>query len=307
MSEPLSYLDISDSVQKALSTNGPIVALESTIISHGLPYPQNLEVAKKLEEIILKRDATPATIAILNGRIKVGLSDQELAHMAQNGIEIPKASRRDLPFLIANKLDGATTVAATMIAAEKAGIQIFATGGIGGVHRGGEQNLDISADLEELSRTSVAVVSGGAKAILDLPKTLEYLETKGVPVIGYQTNEFPAFYSRNSAIPLDHRIDSPVEVANFLSTKWDLGLDGGVLIANPIPEQYSLNYDEMEFIIMEAIHRAESVNISGKDLTPFLLSEIKEITKGESLKANIELVYNNARLASEIARAYSMG
>ena len=301
------YLEISQEVQDALNQRKPLVALESTIISHGMPFPQNLEVANLLENEIRSTGAVPATIAIIKGKIKVGLSAHELEHLARGGTSIAKASRRDLPHLVMNKLDGATTVAATMIAADMAGIRIFATGGIGGVHRGAELTMDISADLQELAKTNVAVVSGGAKAILDLPKTLEQLETLGVPVLGYQTDEFPAFYSRNSGIDLEYRVDSPREIAQFLKTKWNMNLQGGVLIANPIPEEHSIDFNEMDQFIQAAVQSADNKKIFGKDLTPFLLSEIERITEGRSLIANIELVRNNARLAAEIGCACARG
>jgi len=299
------FIDISIPVHSALEKKYPIVALESTIIAHGMPYPQNLKVANEVEDILRSSDVMPATIAILDGKIKIGLTAQELEFVAQEGKNIAKASRRDLPYLLAQKKHGATTVAATMIAAHMAGIQIFATGGIGGVHKGGENSMDISADLQELAKTDVAVVCSGAKAILDLSLTIEYLETYGVPVIGYRTSEFPAFYSRNSGESVNYRLDDVKEIAEFLQTKWALKLRGGVVIANPIPEEHSMKYDEVNEVVNLAIAEAESNNIRGKDISPFLLSKIEELTGGESLRSNIELVYANVRLAASIAKAMS--
>lgn len=295
------YLDIKEEVAKALRENKPVVALESTIISHGMPYPKNVETALKTEEIIRGNGAVPATIAILNGRLKVGLDKEEIEKLGKLGEKVIKSSRRDIPFIVAEKENGATTVAATMIIANLAGIKVFATGGIGGVHRGAEESFDISADLEELSQTDVAVVCAGAKAILDLGLTLEYLETKGVPVIGFDTDELPAFYTRKSGFGVDYNIDSPLEIAKVLKSKWDLKLRGGVVVANPIPEEYQMDYDTITSAINEAIGDSKKEGIKGKESTPFLLAKVKEITGGESLESNIELVYNNARLAAEIA------
>jgi len=296
------YLDLSEEVRKAIEDKRPIVALESTIISHGMPYPQNVETALKVEEIIREHGAVPATIGIIGGRLKAGLTSEEIDYMGR-AKNIAKVSRRDIPYLIAHKRDGATTVASTMIIASMAGIRVFATGGVGGVHRGAEKTMDISADLEELAMTEVAVVCAGAKSILDLGLTLEYLETKGVPVLGYQTEELPAFYTRKSGFGVDYKVDTPEEIADILRTKWDLGLKGGALIANPIPEEYSMDADLITRVIEDAVKEAEALGIKGKDTTPFLLAKIKEITGGESLESNIQLVYNNARLAAEIARS----
>lgn len=299
------YLDISPEVKEALLNNKPVVALESTIISHGMPYPQNVETARKVEDIIRSQGAVPATIAILNGKLKVGLTNEELEYLGKAGTKVIKTSRRDIPFIVAKGLDGATTVASTMIIASFAGIKIFATGGIGGVHRGAETTFDISADLQELANTDVAVICAGAKSILDIGLTLEYLETNGVPVIGYQTNELPAFYTRRSGFNVDYRMENPGDIATALKAKWDMGLNGGVVVANPIPEEYSMDYDTITKAIEDAVAEAEEKGIKGKDSTPFLLGKIKEITGGSSLDSNIQLVYNNARLAAKIAVEYS--
>ena len=296
-----NYLEISEEVSTALLENRAIVALESTIISHGMPYPQNYETAIKVEEIIRENGAIPATIAIINGKLKVGLSNEEIELLAKEGLNVTKVSRKDIPYVVANKLNGATTVASTMILAELAGVKIFATGGIGGAHRNAETTMDISADLEELANTNVAVICAGAKSILDLSLTLEYLETHGVPVLGYKTKELPAFYTRKSGFELDYNIQSAEEFANILNAKWSLGLNGGVVIANPIPEEYSMDYDVITVAIENALIEAEEKNIRGKQATPFLLGKIKEITGGSSLDANIALVFNNAKLASQIA------
>ena len=295
------YLDIDSNVQKALVKKSPIVALESTIISHGMPFPQNMETALKVEEIVRSNGAIPATIAIINGKLKVGLSKDEIEYLGKAGEKIVKASRRDLPYLISKKVDGATTVASTMIVAHMAGIKIFATGGIGGVHRGAEQSFDISADLQELSKTNVAVVCAGIKSILDLGLTLEYLETHGVPVIGYQTKELPAFYSKKSGFEVDYRLDSSKEIAKFIKTKWQMNLKGGVLVANPIPTAYEIDHSLMTKTINAAILEAEKNKIKGNESTPYLLAKVKELTEGKSLDANIQLVYNNAKLAAKIA------
>lgn len=295
-------LVFSSEVKKALSENAPVVALESTIISHGMPYPQNLEVAREVETTVRNNGATPATIAILDGRLHVGLSKEELEKFAQ-AKDVMKCSRRDLPFVVSKKITGATTVAATMIIAEMAGIKIFATGGIGGVHRNAESTWDISADLTELAQTNVAVVSAGAKAILDLPKTLEYLETLGVPVIGFDTGDFPAFYTRSSGIQLSLRLNTPKEVAAFLQAKWSMNLKGGAVIANPIPMEFELNKAEIETAIQHAIDDSFALGITGKETTPFLLKRLNEATKGESQKANKALVINNAKAAALIAAA----
>ncbi|PTQ55441.1 MAG: Pseudouridine 5'-phosphate glycosidase [Candidatus Carbobacillus altaicus] len=293
-------IDISEEVNKALKEGKPIVALESTIISHGMPYPENIETAKAVETIVRENGATPATIAIINGRIKIGLNEKELEFLS-TAKDILKASRRDLPVILAKRLNAATTVSATMICANFVGIKIFVTGGIGGVHRGVEETLDISADLQELAKTDVAVVSSGAKSILDLPRTLEYLETLGVPVIGFKTEEFPAFYSRGSGLKVNYMVEDEVEAARVVKIKWDLGLKGGVLITNPIPEAHTLENNYIEKIIEKAIFEADKRGIRGKNLTPFLLERIKNLTEGKSLKANIELVKNNARVGASIA------
>lgn len=299
-----TYLDIAPEVAFALQNHLPVVALESTIISHGMPYPQNVETALKVEAIIRENGATPATIGIINGRLKAGLSKAEIDYLGRQGQKVIKTSRRDLPFIVAQKLDGATTVAATMIIAEMAGIRVFATGGIGGVHRGAQQSMDVSADLIELAQTPVAVVCAGAKSILDLKLTLEYLETLGVPVIGYQTDELPAFYSRKSGLKVDYRLDSPTEIAAVLRTKWALGLKGGAIVANPIPVEYEMEFAPIQKAIEQALSEADRKNIEGKAITPFLLSRIEQLTQGESLRANIQLVFNNARLAAEIVKCW---
>ncbi len=296
------YLDITPEVAEALRKGNPVVALESTIISHGMPYPKNVETALKVEAAVRSQGAVPATIAILNGRMKAGLSEAEVNYLGKEGLKVTKTSRRDLPFIIAKKINGATTVASTMIIANLAGIRIFATGGIGGVHRGAESSMDISADLQELARTNVAVVSAGVKSILDLPRTLEYLETFGVPVIGYGTKEFPAFYTRQSGLEVDYRMDDPVSIAKALKIKWDLNLNGGVIIANPIPEAFQMAYADINEAIEQALQEADHLKIKGKEITPFLLSKVEELTTGKSLAANIELVLNNARLAAEVAK-----
>lgn len=294
------YLDINPEVKEALKNGNPVVALESTIISHGMPYPQNVDTALKVEKIIRDNGAVPATIAILNGKLKVGLTGEEIEYLGK-AKNVFKTSRRDIPFIIAKKSDGATTVASTMIIASLAGIKVFATGGIGGVHRGAAETFDISADLEELSNTDVAVVCAGAKSILDIGLTLEYLETHGVPVVGYKTEEMPAFYTRKSGFKVDYSVESPEEIAVALRAKWDLGLRGGMVVANPIEEQYEMDYDTITAAIDKAVNEAEEKNIKGKETTPFLLSKVKEITGGDSLESNIMLVYNNALLGAKIA------
>ena len=299
------YLDVNPAVAQALAEGKPVVALESTIISHGMPYPQNVETALKVEEIIRQNGAVPATIAILGGRLKAGLSPAEIEYLGKQGQKVTKASRRDLSVLVAQGADGATTVATTMMIAHMAGIKLFATGGIGGVHRGAETTMDISADLEELGQTDVMVVCAGAKAILDLKLTLEYLETKGVPVLGYQTQELPAFYTRTSGLKVDYQVDSPEMLAKILKTQHDLGLHGGILVTNPIPEQYSMDADTINAVIDQAIAEAQEKGIHGKETTPFLLAKVKEITGGDSLEANIQLVFNNAKLAAQTAAAYA--
>ncbi len=299
--EKNQYLDIAPEVAEALAQNKPVVALESTIISHGMPYPQNVETALKVEQVIRDNGAVPATIAIIGGRLKAGLSKDEIEHLGKTGYDVPKVSRRDLPIIVAKGMDGATTVATTMIIASLAGIKIFATGGIGGVHRGAETTMDISADLEELAMTPVMVVCAGAKSILDLGLTLEYLETKGVPVIGYGTKELPAFYTRKSGFGVDYKLDTPLELATAFHVKQKVGLKGGMLVANPIPEEYSMDPDVINKAIDEAIAESRKQGIHGKDTTPFLLAKVKEITGGDSLDSNIQLVFNNAALAAKTA------
>ncbi len=299
------YLSISPEVQEALQAGKPVVALESTIISHGMPYPQNVETALRVEQTIRDNGAVPATIAILGGKLKAGCTAEEIEYLGKKGTEITKASRRDLPVLLARGADGATTVTTTMIIAAMAGIRVFATGGIGGVHRGAQQTFDISADLEELAQTPVMVICAGAKSILDLGLTLEYLETKGVPVIGYRTDELPAFYTRHSGFRVDYRIDSPEELAAAFRAKTDCGLKGGMLVTNPIPEQYSMPEDVINAAIGQALAEADKKGVHGKQCTPFLLAKVKELTGGDSLEANIRLVLNNARLAALTATALS--
>ena len=292
------YLDIAPEVQKALDEGRPVVALESTIISHGMPYPQNVETALNVEKIIREHGATPATIAVIGGRLK---APEEIDYLGKTGPAVAKASRRDLPVLVAEGRDGATTVTTTMIIAHMTGISVFATGGIGGVHRGAETTMDISADLEELAHTPVMVVCAGAKSILDLGLTLEYLETHGVPVIGYGTRELPAFYTRKSGFAVDYEIDTPAELAKAFYVKQDMGLGGGMLVTNPIPEEYSMDADVINKAIDEAVEEAKAQGIHGKETTPFLLAKIKDLTGGDSLASNIQLVYNNAKLAAATA------
>jgi len=295
------FFDFKDEVKEALENGKPVVALESTLISHGFSYPGNLEVAGKIEEIIRGYGVVPATIAVIGGKIKVGLTRSELEFMATSR-DILKASRRDLAVIVAKGLNGATTVAATMMVAERAGIKVFSTGGIGGVHRGAEKTFDISADLQELARTPVVVVCSGAKSILDLPLTKEYLETMGVPVIGFGSEELPAFYCRESGLKVDYVADGEVEAAKIIRAMQDLGLGGGMIIANPVPEEYALSMEYMNEMIEEAVRAAEKEGIKGKKLTPYLLNKIKELTGGKSLQANIELVKDNAWVAAKIAR-----
>lgn len=294
------YLSITAEIRQALEEGKPVVALESTILSHGMPFPENVEFAHKVEEIVRGQGAIPATTAIIDGKLKVGLSSEELDLMCK-GEGVGKVSRRDVATYLATKQTGATTVATTMLIAELAGIKVFATGGIGGVHRGAETTMDISADLQELAHTSVAVVCAGAKQILDLGLTLEYLETYGVPVLGLRTDEFPAFYCRTSGYKLDYNCQSEEEIAKILKTKWDLGLKGGVVIGNPIPEEYALDYDDMEKVIDKALKMADEQHIRGKYITPFLLAHIKDMTEGVSFASNLQLAYNNALAASKIA------
>ena len=293
--------DLSPEVDHALAHKQPVVALESTIISHGMPYPQNVATALKVEAQVRARGAVPATIAIVNGRLKAGLSAAEIELLGQSGPEVAKVSRRDIPFIIAAGQTGATTVAATMIIAAMAGIRIFATGGIGGVHRGAPQSFDVSADLQELAQTPVAVVCAGPKSILDLRLTLEYLETHGVPVVGYQTKTLPAFYTRGSPYQVDYRIDTALDIARALHAKWALSLKGGTVIANPIPEDFAMPPEVIDRAIEQALHEAQVKGVAGKEATPFLLTRVSELTGGDSLAANVQLVLNNASLAAAIA------
>ncbi|MBQ1804990.1 MAG: pseudouridine-5'-phosphate glycosidase [Oscillospiraceae bacterium] len=295
------YLDIAPEVEAALKAGKPVVALESTIISHGMPYPQNVETALNVEKILRQNGAVPATIAVIGGRLKAGLTPEEIDYLGRTGTKIAKASRRDLPVLVAKGADGATTVTTTMMIAAMAGIRVFATGGIGGVHRGAETTMDISADLEELAETPVMVICAGAKSILDLGLTLEYLETKGVTVIGYGTDELPAFYTRKSGFGVDYRLDTPAELAAAFHAKRVMGLRGGMLVTNPIPEEYSMDADVINAAIDRAIAEAKKQGIHGKAVTPFLLAKVKDLTGGDSLESNIQLVYNNARLAAKTA------
>ena len=299
------YLDIAPEVQQAVAEGRPVVALESTIISHGMPYPQNVETALNVEKIIRENGAVPATIAIIGGRLKAGLTPEEIDYLGKSGHAVTKASRRDLPILVAEGRDGATTVTTTMMIAHMAGIRIFATGGIGGVHRGAETTMDISADLEELAQTPVMVVCAGAKSILDLGLTLEYLETKGVPVIGYGTKELPAFYTRKSGFAVDYEIDTPEDLAKAFHVARQLDMKGGMLVTNPIPEEYSMDHKVIDAAIEQALADAKAQGIHGKETTPFLLARVKDLTGGNSLESNIQLVYNNARVASAIACSLS--
>ena len=298
------YLDVSPEVAEALAAGKPVVALESTIISHGMPYPRNVETALLVEQTIRENGAVPATIAIIGGRLKAGLSKDEIEYLGKSGRNVAKTSRRDIAALVARKADGATTVTTTMMIAHMAGISIFATGGIGGVHRGAEVTMDISADLEELGNTPAMVVCAGAKSILDLGLTLEYLETKGVPVIGYGTDELPAFYTRHSGFGVDYRADSPEELAAMFKAQRDLGLKGGMLVTNPIPEEYSMDKAVIDAAIDQAIKEASEKGIKGKETTPFLLAKVVELTGGDSLDSNIALVLNNARLAAKTAAEF---
>ena len=297
------YLSLSPKVAAALKEGRPVIALESTIISHGMPYPQNVETALLCEKTARECGAEPATVAIIGGRLCAGLTEEQIDHLGKAGTKVAKASRRDIPILCARGDDGATTVAATMIVAALAGIRVFATGGIGGVHRGAEKTMDISADLQELAHTPVAVVCAGAKAILDLPLTLEYLETQGVPVLGYGTEELPCFYTPHSGLNVDYRMDSPEEIASAVRAQRDLGFPGGMLITNPIPEEYAMPQDVIDAAIAQALREADEQGVRGKKITPFLLARVCELTGGDSLKSNIQLVLNNVRLASRIACA----
>ena len=296
------YLSISPEVQEALKNNKPIVALESTIISHGMPYPKNVETALEVQKIIRENGAVPATIAIIDGFLKVGLTESEIDYLGKKGSEVIKVSRRDIPYVVSKKLDGATTVSATMIISAMAGIKVFATGGIGGVHRGAELTFDISNDLEQLGQTNVSVVCAGAKAILDLPKTLEYLETKGVLVVGYKTKKLPAFYSSSSEYNVDVCIDTPDEIADMIKVKDELDIKGGILITNPIPQEFEVPHEVIDKVIEQAIKEMDEKGIKGKESTPFLLAKICELTGGTSLESNIKLVFNNCKLAAQIAK-----
>jgi pseudouridine-5'-phosphate glycosidase len=294
------YIDINPEIKAAVAEGKAVVALESTIISHGMPYPRNVETALAVEKIVRENGAVPATIAIMNGKLKVGLTPEEIESLGKSH-DVVKASRRDIPFILAKGLDGATTVASTMIIASLAGIKIFATGGIGGVHRGAQETFDISADLQELAHTDVAVVCAGAKSILDIGLTLEYLETQGVPVVGFGTDDLPAFYTSKSGYGVDYRVDTPKELAEALKAKWDLNLKGGVVIANPIPKEYEMDPAVINKAIDSAVKEAEAEGIKGKESTPFLLAKVKELTEGASLDSNIQLVFNNARVGAQIA------
>jgi len=299
------YLDVASDVATALRNGKAVVALESTIISHGMPCPQNVDTALRLESTVREHGAVPATIAILGGRLKVGLSPDEIGRLGERGPQVHKTSRRDMPYVVSRGDDGATTVAATMIIAAMAGIRVFATGGIGGVHRGAATSMDISADLDELGRTSVAVVCAGVKSILDVGLTLEYLETKGVPVIGFGTDTLPAFYTRSSGFPVDHRVDTPSEAARLMQVKWDLGLAGGIVIANPVPEGFALQNEEIDSVIAHAVAAMRRDGIVGKQATPYLLARIAERTGGRSLHANIGLALHNAGVAAAVAVEYA--
>ena len=297
-------LSLSDEVANALAANEPVVALESTIVCHGMPYPQNVETAIEMQGAVRAGGATPAIVAVLEGRPTVGLADDQVEWLGRAGDSIPKASRRDLPFLVASRENGATTVAATMLIAAMAGIPVFATGGIGGVHRGVEASLDVSADLEELGNTDVAVVCAGVKSVLDVEKTLEYLETQGVPVIGYGTDTLPAFYTRSSGVAVDRRIDTPEDVARTMEAKWSLGLRGGLVVGVPVPRHAALDQQRIDSVVEDALEESRRAGIVGKAITPFLLQHIAENTDGESLDANVALAVNNARIAADIATAY---
>jgi pseudouridylate synthase len=302
-----TFLDIAPEVQTALRNGTAVVALESTIISHGMPYPQNVATALQVEDEVRRHGAVPATIAIVGGRLKAGLSRAEIEQLGRAGHAVAKVSRRDIPFIVARAGMGATTVAATMVVAAMAGIHVFATGGIGGVHRGAAESFDISADLQELAHTPVAVVCAGAKSILDLRLTLEYLETQGVPVVGYQTDALPAFFTRDSAFKVDYRLDSAAEIAAVLKAKWAMGLHGGMVVANPIPSEFAMPRAAIDQAIEQALQEAQAQGVTGKESTPFLLARVCELTGGDSLASNIQLVLNNARLAAGIALAFHAG
>ncbi len=300
-----SYLRVSDEVEEAIRLKKPVVALESTIISHGMPYPQNVETALTVERIIREQGVVPATVGIISGTLIAGLSQSEIEHMGKNASQVRKVSRRDLPVVVSRKQDGATTVATTMIIAKMAGIRFFATGGIGGVHRGASQSFDISADLMELAETEVAVISSGIKSILDIKATLEVLETQGVTVLSYGCDRLPAFYLRDSGLAVDARVDTPEELAAMAYAKWGMGMKGGLLIGNPVPPEYEEQKGRIDAAISLALEEMEADHISGKEATPFLLKRIKDLTNGESLNTNIQLVYSNAKLAAQVAKAYS--
>ena len=302
MSDLSKYLQLTDEVRDALESNKPVVALESTIISHGMPYPENVETALEVERIVREHGAVPATCAIIGGKLCAGLTPEQIEYLGKRGREVTKVSRRDIPVLVSRGEDGATTVAATMIVAHLAGIRVFATGGVGGVHRGAETSMDISADLDELSHTPVMVICAGAKAILDLKLTLEYLETKGVPVLGYGTDELPAFYSRTSGLKVDYRVDTPAELASIFHAQQQLGLGSGILVGNPIAEEHSMPHEVVDKAIDQALAEADEQGVKGKDITPFLLARVAELTGGDSLDSNIQLVYNNVALGAEVAK-----
>ena len=299
------YLHVTPEVKEALSAGKPVVALESTIISHGMPYPKNVETALNVEKIVREHGAVPATIAVIQGKMTVGCTEEQITYLGKRGLDVPKASRRDLPVLLARGEDGATTVTTTMIAAALAGVRVFATGGVGGVHRGAETSMDISADLEELAQTPVLVVCAGCKSILDIGLTLEYLETKGVPVLGYRTKEMPAFYTTHSGFQVDYQVETPEEIAEIFKAKLACGLQGGMLLTNPIPVEYAMDLDYINANIDAAVAECEEKGIKGKNITPFLLDKIQKLTGGDSLEANIRLVYNNAALGAEVAKALS--
>ena len=303
MQIPERYLAVAPRVRRALEENRPVVALESTIISHGMPYPKNVETALRVEEIIREQGAEPATIAVIGGKMTVGCTPEQIEYLGKRGLDVPKASRRDLPVLLARGMDGATTVTTTMIAAAAAGIRVFATGGIGGVHRGAQTTMDISADLEELAQTPVLVVCAGCKSILDIGLTLEYLETRGVPVLGYRTEEMPAFYTTHSGFRVDYAVEGPEDAAAIFSAKLACGLRGGMLLTNPIPPQYAMDLDYINANIDQALRECEQQGIHGKAITPFLLDRIQKLTGGASLEANIQLVYNNVAVGSAVAKA----
>lgn len=296
-----AMINTSAPVREALAEGQPVVALESTIISHGMPYPRNVETALSVEQHVRDNGAIPATIAVIGGKPTVGLTPDQIEYLGREGLNVTKVSRRDLPSIMATGRDGATTVASTMILAARAGIRVFATGGIGGVHRGAEDSMDVSADLQELAQTDVAVVCAGAKAILDLPKTLEYLETHGVPVLGFGTDDLPGFYTRETGLRVDHRVESAAEIAAMLRAKWDFGLSGGVLVTNPVPVEFAMARDPIDRAVEQALAEAQAQGVRGKDSTPFLLARVTELTGGDSLATNIRLVENNARLAAQIA------